>query len=391
MLRNGTESWDELGGLPWDAIVIGAGPAGSLAARELAAGGARVLLVEHRRFPRAKVCGGCLNGRALAVLRAASLGSLVVRSGGVPLEEFQLRFRGRQVRLELPIGAALSRARLDAELVAAATDVGAHFLPETRALVGGFGTGTRRVHLQRRGETRELAARVVLVAAGLGHRCLPPGSTAQTHIAPGSPIGAGCRIPQAPACYGSGTIFMAIGRQGYVGLVRLEDGSLNVAAALQPEFLRRHGTPAAAAEGILAESGFPPIDTLGSACWQGTVPLTRRTRPPAEERLFLLGDAAGYVEPFTGEGIAWALASGRVIAPMALRAIARWDQGLVRDWDVLHNRLVRRRQIVSRAAAAALHRPWLAHLGFEALNRMPAAIGCVLRYVNAPASLPEVS
>src|SRR5262249_46477299 len=206
--------------------------------------------------------------------------------------------------------------------VAAATDVGAHFLPETRALVGGFGTGTRLVHLQRRGETREIAARVVLVAAGLGHHCLPPGATARTHIAPGSAIGAGCRIPQAPSCYGSGTIFMAIGRQGYVGLVRLEDGSLNVAAALQAEFLRRHGTPAAAAEGILAESGFPPIDTLGSACWQGTAPLTRRAHPPAEERLFLLGDAAGYVEPFTAQGIARAPTSGPAIAPMAMGTIA---------------------------------------------------------------------
>src|SRR5262249_49005935 len=110
-----------------------------------------------------------------------------------------------------------------------------------------------------------------------------------------------------------------------------------------------------------------------------------------EDGLFVGGEAAGYVEPFTGEGIAWALASGRGIAPMASRAIARWDQGLVRDWDVLHNRLVRRRQIVSRAAAAALHRPWLAHLGFEALNRMPAAIGRILRDVTAPASLPGVS
>jgi flavin-dependent dehydrogenase len=357
----------------WDAIVIGAGPAGSLAARELAAGGARVLLVEKRRFPREKVCGGCLNGRALAVLNSAGLGSLVTRAGGVALEEFRLRCRGRQARLDLPIGAALSRARLDAELVAAASDAGVRFLPRTQALVRGSGNGTRRVQLQRRGETRETAARVVLVAAGLGHRCLPPGSSLRTRVVPGSPLGAGCLVGRAPSFYGIGTIFMAIGREGYVGLVRLEDGSLNVAAALGPDFLRRQGTPGAATEGILAEAGFPPIDALRSARWHGTAPLTRWTRPLAEDRLFLLGDAAGYVEPFTGE------------------AIARWDPRLPRHWDVLHRRVVRRRQLVSWAAAAALHRPWLARLGFEALNRMPAAVGCVLRYVNAPVSLPEVS
>ena len=391
MFLNGTQLWDELGGAPWDAIVIGAGPAGALAARELAAGGAAVLLVEQRRFPREKVCGGCLNGRALGVLRAAGLGSLVARSGGIVLEEFRLRFRGRQARLDLPIGAALSRARLDAELAASAIRVGARFLPETQARVGAFGTGTRLVHLARRGEIRDIAARVVLVAAGIGHHCLPSSSLARTHIASGSRLGAGCLVSQAPAFYSRGTIFMAVGRAGYVGLVRLEDGSLNVAAALEPEFLGRHSTPGAAAEGILAESGFPPIDALSSARWQGTAPLTRRTCPLAEDRLFLLGDAAGYVEPFTGEGIAWALASGRAIAPMALRAIARWEPGLAREWDALHRRLVRRRQIVCRAAAAALQRPWLTRLGFEALNRMPATIGRVLRYVNAPGSLAEVS
>jgi flavin-dependent dehydrogenase len=282
---------------------------------------------------------------------------------------------------------ALSRARLDAELVASARQVGAMFLPETRATVGGFGDGTRWVRLHRRGETRELAARLVLVAAGLGHRCLPPGSTLQTDIAPGSRLGAGCAIAVAPSFYGEGTIFMAVGRAGYVGLVRLEDGRLNVAAALEPDFLRRLGTPGAAAEEILAESGFPPIAALSGARWQGTAPLTRRIRPPAEHRLFLLGDAAGYVEPFTGEGIAWALASGRAIAPIALRAITRWDPHLAHEWDLTHQRLVRHRQIVCWAASAVLHRPWLVHLGFEAMSRMPAAIARVLRYVNAPASL----
>jgi len=49
----------------WDAIVLGAGPAGALAARQLGASGARVLLVDRKAFPRWKVCGACLNGQAL--------------------------------------------------------------------------------------------------------------------------------------------------------------------------------------------------------------------------------------------------------------------------------------------------------------------------------------
>ena len=75
--------------------------------------------------------------------------------------------------------------------------------------------------------------------------------------------------------------------------------------------------------------------------WQGTAGLTRQTQPLAEERLFLLGDAAGYVEPFTGEGIAWALASAQAVAPLARRAMERWDPQIARDWSVLHRQIDR--------------------------------------------------
>ncbi len=104
-------SWDRLWYGPWDAIVIGAGPAGALAARELAGKGVRVLLVEKRRFPRGKVCGGCLNGRALSILDSVGLGSLVAGSGGVPLGGLQLHFRGRLASIRLAgRGGTLTRA-----------------------------------------------------------------------------------------------------------------------------------------------------------------------------------------------------------------------------------------------------------------------------------------
>ena len=60
----------------WDVAVVGAGPAGSLAARELARRGAAVLLIDRARFPRYKVCGGCLNPRAIRQLEKAGLGNL---------------------------------------------------------------------------------------------------------------------------------------------------------------------------------------------------------------------------------------------------------------------------------------------------------------------------
>jgi menaquinone-9 beta-reductase len=373
----GSLDWHELTEARWDAVVIGAGPAGALAARELAAAGARVLLVEKKSFPRDKVCGGCLNGRALAVLE-----SVVEQAGGVALNELALGFQGKLTRLALPTGAALARSRLDAALVAAAMRSGACFVAEVQAGLGAIEGTTRLIRLESRGACRVIPAGVVLVAAGLGNHGLEAGCAAATRIAAGSWLGAGCVIAESPAVYGEGTIFMSVGRDGYVGLVRLRDGGLNVAAAFRPGLLRQFGCASAAAA-ILSEAGFPPLSALESARWLGTPPFTRRTRPLAVERVFLLGDAAGYVEPFTGEGIASALASARAVGPLALQAMARWSPSLEHDWHQLHRRVVGSRQGVSRAAAAALHRPWLARLAFQALARMPAAARPLLRYLNA--------
>ena len=378
--------WDE----EWDALVIGAGPAGALAAHGLATVGTRVLLVDKRRFPRAKVCGGCLNGRALSVLDSAGLGGVVSASSGVPLSGLQLHLKNRSASIEIPVGSAIARDRFDAELVGAAVTAGARFLPETCARVGEVIDGTRRVQLAIDHDTHEVRARVILIASGLAGSCLPPNPSFRTRVARNSRIGVGCRITHVPSGYEKGTIFMAVARGGYLGVVRMGDGSLNIAAAFQPELIRQHHSPGEAALNVLAEAGMPPIDDLQNARWEGTVGLTRETRPIAAERLFLVGDAAGYVEPFTGEGMTWALSTGQAVVPLAIRAIDRWDQNLLGEWDVIHRRLVRDRQFICRAMAGVLHRPWLARLGFEVLMRLPSAAGHILSHLNANPSLVEL-
>jgi flavin-dependent dehydrogenase len=375
----------------WDCIVIGAGPAGALAARQLALAGRRVLLVEKKHFPRWKICGACLNGQALAALRSAGLGSLVTRLGGIGLDQFQVGFRGRTGRVAMPEGVALSRSRLDAALVDAATAAGARFLEETHAIVGDSCDGTRRVGLIQHGRSVDAEARVVLVATGLGNLRLSDLAAAKTQIRSGSRIGAGCLIAHAPAFYEERTIFMAVGRKGYVGAVRVEDGSLNIAAAFDTALVRRCGSPGLAAAAIVAEAGLPAIAGLEDAHWQGTSGLTRQTRPLAEDRLFLLGDAAGYVEPFTGEGIAWALVSAQAVAPLALQAMERWDPAIGRAWSRRYRRLIGRRQLVCRALALVLRQPWLASIGFEVLSRMPSSAGLLFRRLNAPPSFTNAS
>ncbi|MBC7772886.1 MAG: FAD-dependent monooxygenase, partial [Pyrinomonadaceae bacterium] len=86
----------------WDAIVIGAGCAGSVIARELSLAGRSVLLVDKAVFPRAKVCGCCLNAAALALLSRIGLGDLASSLGAAPLLSVSLAAGRAAATLAIP-------------------------------------------------------------------------------------------------------------------------------------------------------------------------------------------------------------------------------------------------------------------------------------------------
>jgi flavin-dependent dehydrogenase len=367
----------------WDAIVLGAGPAGALAARGLAIDGVRVLLVERKSFPRPKVCGACLNAKALGVLDSMGLGSLPSRLGGIEIECLELASARRSTRLALPGGIALSRHLLDEALVESAVAAKAEFLSGTEGLISACRPASRDVVLAQGNDRVTAGARVVLVATGLGNAKCAGGPVAQSHVAAGSRFGAGCTVKNFPSFYRPSVIFMAVGQGGYVGLVWVEDGSLNVAAALHKDFVKACGGPGAAASEIVTGAGFPPVADLSTVPWQGTLALTRQTRPLAAERVFLLGDATGYVEPFTGEGMAWALLSGRAVGPLARRGIECWNQALAKEWERIHNRLVARRQRLCRGLAAVLRNSWLTRASLEATIRFPALGHLLVKRLNA--------
>jgi flavin-dependent dehydrogenase len=387
----------------WDVVVIGAGPAGSLAAREIAKLGCSVLLVDKSSFPRWKVCGCCLNQRALGTLEAVGLGRLAAALGAAPLHSFQLAGWKRQAIMPLPGGVSLSREAFDAALVRAAVEAGVEFLPNTHAalnvaeLVRVQGKRSRvdphsdecrcRTVLLRQGD-KELAieSTLVLAANGLGGKLLAGAEDFEVRLTPGSRIGAGTIAADAPAFYAPGTIYMACGAQGYVGLVRLEDDRLDIAAAFDADGVRRAGGLGEVAADILDNAGFPSIKRLTELSWRGTPPLTRRASRLGGHRAFVLGDAAGYIEPFTGEGMAWALASGAGVAPFARRALASWDPDLVTRWSVHYRNTVVRRQRVCRTVARCLRRPRLTRTLIAALDWIPALARPLIRYLNAPAS-----
>lgn len=377
MNGNGECNLEVLAGTPWDVVVVGAGPAGAMAAHELARLGVRVLLVDKARFPRYKVCGCCLNGRALSVLDAAGLGSLVEEHGGVPLDSFELAAGGRKARMKLPGGAALSREVLDAALAGAAVAEGARFIPECRASLKEGSREGWAVALHRGELSAEVSARIVLAADGLGQRLLHAVEAFESQATESAHIGAGAMLDDGEAAYGAGVIYMATGAAGYVGLVRVEGTRLNIAAALDPAAVRDRGGPGGAAAALLEEAGFHVPADLREADWRGTPPLTRRASRVSAHRFLVLGDAAGYVEPFTGEGMAWALSAGRAVAPIVSAALENFGRSTEKAWERRYRELTGRAQWRCRMIAAGLRRPGLVKAATVALEHMPA-LACPL-------------
>lgn len=386
----------------WDAIVIGAGPAGAVAARQIALSGHRVLLLEKKRFPRRKVCGACLNHSAVTLLEQIGLGDIVRECHAPEIQRLDLRAASRRLSLPLPAGRAISRAVLDQRLVEAAIRAGVTFQDGVQATVGSPIDDRRIVEWRDQpdrasdrfaGEPTQpdasafrlmnsATAKVILAADGLGHPSLCGLTDVRDHVTKHSRLGAGCEVTDFPAEYVPGVIHMAVGRGGYVGLVRVESGALNIAAAVDARLVRDAGGPARAAAIVLSQAGFPAIPTMTEAEWLGTPVLTRSTTPVAAERLFVLGDAASYVEPFTGEGIGWALASSVAIAPIIDQACEVWRPELAKAWSREHARIVRRRQRTCRILAATLKSPTCVRLAMFLLPKMPSLLRPIVHGVS---------
>ncbi len=368
----------------WDVVVVGAGPAGSTAARLLAARNLAVLLVDRAEFPRHKVCGSCLNHAALQALNGIGEGQTPRQMGAVPLTSIELAGSGRRVRVPLPRGCVLSRSRLDSGLVANARMAGARFLPSTVAVLGEEGPDHWTVELQHKieDETRQVRARVVICADGLDGGFLKRHSEYASVIAPKSRIGLGLLAEGAHSGLERGQIRMAVDPVGYVGAVRLEDGRVDVAAAVDRTALRHCG-PAEVIHGILARNGCLEGLEIGDSI-RGTPALTRRHCVHGGPRLFLLGDAAGYVEPFTGEGIAWAVSSAILAAPLVIRACRQWSPALCREWEELYRRRIGRRQSTIRLLAAILKQPVLSRAVIFVLWGLPWSARPVVTRLNRP-------
>ena len=379
--------------ISWEVVVIGAGPAGAFLSLLLARQGVRVLLIEKKEFPREKVCGGCLGPRAVGLLTMAGLQKQLKELPSSITNRLRLHTLGRTAEIALPPGLAMQRSRLDAMLVEAAIAAGTAFLPRTNARIGSIESGQRQIECRISGDTTfSVCAKVVIAADGLLNSSLPDEANLQSQIAPAARLGMGAVIDQPDEVSDrlgihAGVIHMSVSGDGYVGLARPEPNKVIVAAATDAAFLNRIREPAQAVAALLAATGQQKLAELAAgrwraADWQGTPPLTRRLEQPAAVRLFVVGDAAGYIEPFTGEGITWALTAAEALAPLVVAACTRWDPRLQRAWLAYCRDGVGRRQRLCRGFAWLLRSPRLVNAAMCVLSVAPGCSAPLVRYWN---------
>jgi geranylgeranyl reductase family protein len=351
-----------------DVIVVGAGPSGSTAAYYLAQAGLDVLLIEKSRFPRDKVCGDGLTPRAVK--------SLVAMGVDVSEEAGWLRNRGLRVigggmRLELDwpelgnfpgYGLVRTRASLDEQLARRAQAAGAKLLEGITVTGPVLDDDGRIVGVETSLESKENIKEKSTSDNSERVRALLPGGTT-----PGTPRGQIYRARVVVAADGnSSRLSIAMGLRkrddrpmgvavrtyytsprhddnyleswldlwdedrllpGYGWIFGMGDGTSNVGLGLlntskafghtdYRELLKRWLRSMPEEWGYVEENRTEPI--RGAA-----LPMGFNRTPHYHRGLLLAGDAAGMVNPFNGEGIAYAMESGEILARTVVQALAR--------------------------------------------------------------------
>lgn len=298
-----------------DAIVVGAGPAGSAAAIGLARSGAKTLLLERARETGDALCGGFLSWQTLARLEALGIDDAAL--GGQRVTCVRLFAGKRMSETRLPEAAlGVSRHRLDSVLQAAAVSAGAGLERGVHA------TGIADGGVQTR-DGAALAASAIFLAAGKhGFRGFAREPTAWQRSDP--VMGLRLRLPARPALdrLVGEAVELHLFDRGYAGLVRQEDGSGNLCLAVHKSRLDEAGGDPAVLLCLLGDA-LPRLgERLAYADWShsvdaiGHVPYGWRTAETASG-LFRLGDQAGVIPSLAGEGMGLAVASAEA-------AVAAW-------------------------------------------------------------------
>jgi len=312
----------------FDVIVVGAGPAGAVAATVLARGGVRVLMLDRARFPRPKLCGDTINPGALALLRRLGMTGGFEPSA-LPLDGMIVTGEhGVRVQCEYgPAVHALSIVRhvLDTALVKAAVAAGVRF--EEGVLVRGTivdDTSPPRVRgiVMAGRDGRDLRVPAPWVIAADGRRsalAIPLGLTRQPRRPRRWAIGGYFAGVHGLLPYGE----MHVRRGRYIGVAPLPGGIAN-ACLVVPE-PRNLDDPGALLEQAVAgdtalRDRFADAAMISRPSVLG--PLAVDARDAGLDGLLLAGDAAGFIDPMTGDGMRFAIRGGELAARAVLTAMA---------------------------------------------------------------------
>ena len=327
-----------------DVIVVGAGPSGATTAYYLAQAGLNVLLLEKARFPREKVCGDGLTPRAVKTLIAMGVDT---GPGSGWLHNKGLRVIGAGMRLELPwpeldsypgYGLVRTRASLDETLARRAQAAGAKLLEGVTVTGPVLDDAGRIVGVtantddseRARGDSTTYRARVIVAADGNSSRL----SVAMgLHKRDDRPLGVAVRTyytsPRHDDDYLESWLDLWDGDRllpGYGWIFGMGDGTSNVGLGLlntseafgntdYRALLKRWLRSMPEEWGYTEENRTEPV--RGAA-----LPMGFNRTPHYYRGLLLAGDAAGMVNPFNGEGIAYAMESGEILAGTIATALA---------------------------------------------------------------------
>lgn len=311
----------------YDIAVVGAGPAGSSAAIRLALAGKRVVLIEKEKFPRHKLCGEFISPECLTHFDELGVLDAMRDGGGVEIAK-TVFYASSGRRVEVPsewFGSAhkqalgLSRAEMDLRLLMRARDVGVDVLEETSAIdllrENGFVLGVKT-------REREIFAQVTLDATGrmrfLARRTDANNGVRKAEFVAFKTHVSGCDVAD-DIC----EIFSYSG--GYGGSNRVENGLHNICfIAAANDVKRLRSDPERVLREIVCKNKraaeiFKNINFIGE--WHA-VAIERYGRGNVTPSLGLLtiGDAAAFIDPFTGSGMLLALESSKVATDAIIKS-----------------------------------------------------------------------
>ena len=357
----------------FDVVIAGAGPAGAALAARLAQAGASVLAVEASRHPRPKACAEYASPRIVEELGRIGMSPSSWRASAVPLDGMELHAAHHAVRIgyadpeRLRTAWGLDRRAFDACLAAKAVESGAILRDATRVvdLVSSGGRVTGAVLRDGSGGTTTVEAGWVVGADG-----------ARSVVARRVGVEARVRFPRrlglvahyagadGPVTHGE----MHAANGWYVGLAPTPRGELNVGMALPID-----GVGPAAARFEEALRALPRVAARLAGARRvspirGAAPIGHRVRRTAGPGWLLVGDAAGFVDPFTGEGIYRALRSSRAAADAILAG-----RGVEDAYLAARRRAFAAKSALSWVVQAFLATPGLLEHAVARLERRPAA------------------